>query len=74
MIIHDPKPKPNDDIYIEVLRKMTPEQRLIQAFELSEFTRELFREGLRQRFPEKAEIEIHTLFLEKMQQCYNRDY
>ena len=72
MIITDPKPKPSDAIYIEILRKMTLEQRLIQAFELSEFTRELFREVLRQRFPEKTEI--HALFLEKIQQCYNRNY
>jgi hypothetical protein len=74
LIIKDIKPQPNHAIYLEVLRKMTPEQRLMRAFELSEFTRELFREGLRQRFPEKNESEIHILFLEKMKQCYNRDY
>ena len=47
----DPKPRPNHQLYIEALRRLTPEQRLLKAFELTELSHELFRVGLRQRFP-----------------------
>lgn len=32
----DPKPRPNHRRYLEVLGSMTPEQRLLKAFELAE--------------------------------------
>jgi hypothetical protein len=51
----DPKPRPNRKRYIEILRTMTPEDRLRKAFELTEFSRQLFAEGLRQRFPDLPE-------------------
>jgi hypothetical protein len=51
----DPKERPNHARYIEVLRRMTPEQRLLKAFELSEFSKALFVEGLRKRHPELSE-------------------
>jgi hypothetical protein len=40
---------------LEVLRRLTPEQRLLIAFELSENARQIFREGLRSRFPDLSE-------------------
>ena len=46
------KPRPNHKIYINVLRKMSPEDRLHKAFELSEFTRRLFIHGLHKKFPD----------------------
>jgi hypothetical protein len=70
----DPKPKPNEKLYLEVLRRMTPEQRLRQAFELSEMTRQLFHYGLRQRFPDLSEQELHNLFLERLAECHNSNY
>lgn len=45
------KERPNHRRYIEVLRSMTPEQRLRKAFELSEFSKTLFVQGLRCRHP-----------------------
>ena len=69
----DPKPRPNRARYIETLRRMTPEQRLLKAFELTEFSRALFKQGLRNRFPEKSESEIHQLYLERLATCYNRN-
>ncbi len=54
----DPKPRPNHQLYIEILRKMTPEQRLLKAFELSEFGKQLFLHGLRRRHPDLSEEEI----------------
>ncbi|HSR67044.1 MAG TPA: hypothetical protein VLU25_03815 [Acidobacteriota bacterium] len=70
----DIKPRPNHRIYIETLRKLTPEQRLAKAFELSEMSRRLFREGLRRRFPELSEEEFHRLYLERLELCHNRNY
>jgi len=37
----DPKPRPNHEIYLVALRRMTPEQRLLKAFELTEQSHEL---------------------------------
>ena len=34
----DIKKRPNYKIYLQVLRQMSPEKRLLKAFELSEFT------------------------------------
>lgn len=53
---------------------MSPEQRLAKAFELTEMTRELFRSGLRQRFPEKSEGDLRELYVRRLEKCHNRDY
>jgi len=70
----DPKPRPNHRRYIEVLRRMTPEQRLAKAFELSEFAKQLFIHGLRERHPELNEEEFHKLLLARLEKCHNRNY
>jgi hypothetical protein len=70
----DPKPRPNHQRYLEMLRAMTPEQRLLKAFEMSAFTKALFREGLRKRFPDLSEEEFHKLYLERLALCHNRNY
>lgn len=70
----DPKTRPNHRIYLEIISRMTPEQRLLKAFELTEVSRMLFREGLRKRFPEYSEEQIHKLYLQRLAKCYNRNY
>ena len=70
----DIKPRPNHKKYIQVLRQMTPEQRLMKAFELSKFSKQLFIHGLRKRFPDLSEEEFHKLYLERLKKCYNRNY
>lgn len=70
----DIKEHPNHRIYIKALRRMPPEKRLLKAFELSEFSRELFRNGLRKRFPNLAEKEFHQLYLKRLGKCHNRNY
>jgi len=67
----DPKPRPNHQLYLEALRRPTPEQRLLTAFELTELSRELFHAGLRQRFPEASEPELQRICLERSAQCRN---
>lgn len=68
------KTRPNHRLYIETLRRMTPEQRLQKVFELSDMSRQLFLHGLRRRFPELPESEIKRIFLERLALCHNRNY
>lgn len=70
----DPKPRPNQQLYLEALRRLTPEQRLLKAFELTDLSRELYRAGLRQRFPNASEAELQSIFLERMAACHNRPF
>lgn len=53
---------------------MTPEQRLNKAFELGEMSRRMFLSGLRRRFPEKSEAQIHAIYFERLAKCHNRNY
>ena len=69
-----PKKQPNRQRYLQVLRAMTPEQRLQKAFELSALARELFVQGLRARFPDLSEAQFHDLLLERLARCHNRNY
>jgi hypothetical protein len=68
------KPRPNHARYLEVLRSMTPADRLLKALELSEMSRELFRIGLRKRFPDLSEVELHALYLRRLELCRNSHY
>ncbi|MFH1943558.1 MAG: hypothetical protein ABIL68_15760 [bacterium] len=68
------KKRPNHKIYIQVLRRMSPEKRLLKAFELSEFVRALFVHGLRKRFPNLSDEEFKKLLLERLDKCHNRNY
>lgn len=60
--------------YIQVLRRMTPEQRLKRAFELSDMTLRLFKQGLRERFPDISEDELHAFYLKRLERCHNRHF
>jgi hypothetical protein len=60
--------------YLNVLRRMTPAQRLAKAMELSELGKRLFRHGLRRRFPEATDQELHAIYLKRIAKCHNRNY
>ena len=70
----DPKPRPNHRRYIEILRSMTPEQRLLKSFELSDFSKALFIEGLHLRFPDATEEEFRRILFDRLEKCHNRNY
>lgn len=70
----DIKPRPNHRLYLQILRRMTPEERLKKALELSEFSRQLFIEGLRHRFPELSEAELLSLARARLEKCHNRNW
>ena len=75
MSIHKAFSRKSDrKIYIEVLKRMTPEQRLQKAFELSETCKELLKIGLKNRYPDSSKDELHRLFLKIMDKCYNKNY
>ena len=70
----DPKPRPNHTVSIRVLRGMSSDQRLRCALDLGEWSRKLFEQGLRRRYPLLSEEEFHRLLLERLAKCHNRNY
>jgi hypothetical protein len=68
------KERPNHKTYIQILRQMSPEKRLLKAFELSELAKQLFIHGLRKRFPDLPETEFKKLLLKRLDKCHNRNY
>ena len=68
------KKSPNHKIYIQVLRKMSPEKRLLKAFELSEFANQLFIHGLHKRYPNLPDEEFKKILIERLNKCHNRNY
>jgi hypothetical protein len=68
------KERPNHRLYIQTLRRMTSEDRLLKSFELSDFSKELFLHGLRRRFPDLSDEAIEKLYLERLDKCHNRNY
>jgi len=70
----DPKPRPNRQLYLETLRGMTPEQRLLKAFELSDRSYEFLRAGIRRRYPDAGPDEVQRIYLEQLSQCQSRAF
>ncbi len=70
----DLKPRPNRELYLQTLRKLTGEQRLMKAIELSETSKEVFKAGLRKRFPELSGEALHQVFLERLAKCHNQNW
>lgn len=68
------KPGQNHTVYLDILRRLSPEDRLRKAFELSELSRSLFEHGLRQAFPELEPAELRALARRRLDKCHNRIY
>lgn len=63
-------PRPtNEERYFDILRRMTPEQRLAKAFELSDYARALFASGVRARNPGLSEPDLRRLVVEELKAC-----
>ena len=71
MNVKDIKPRPNHQRYLDILRRMSPAERLQKAWELTENARMLFREGLRHRSPGISEEELQELYLRELRKCHN---
>ena len=70
----NPKAFHDHSLYLQILARLGPEGRSKKAFELSSFSKELFFAGLQSQFPKKSPAEIRTLYLERLTQCYNRNF
>jgi hypothetical protein len=68
------KTRPNHKAYLRILKSMTPAERLQKACELSELGRAVFLVGLRRRFPDATQEELHQIFLDRLEKCHNRNY
>ena len=69
----NPKPRPNHKRYLQILQGMTPDQKLAKVFELSAFSKELFKQGLRERFPNATPEEFQIIWRERLAKCHNRN-
>lgn len=74
MVFVNIKKRPNHKMYIQALRGMSPEQRLLKAFELSDFAKELFIHGLHRRYPDLGAADFRKILLERLDKCHNRNY
>ena len=70
----NPKQHPNHRLYIEILRKMTPEKRLQKAFELSSFSNQLFAHGLKKKHAGISKVEFAQILKDHLDKCHNRNY
>lgn len=68
------KPQPNRELYHQVLRRMTGEERVRKAFELTEMARRAMLDGLRSRHPDADEATIRRMYLARLNECHNRNY
>lgn len=70
-----PKESKNERmVYLQTLRKMSVSEKFNKVMELNELTHSLFKQGLRKRFPNKSEQELHVLFLKRLEKCHNSNY
>ena len=70
----DIKPNPNREVFLKIMRSMTPEQKLIQMFNLNELTQNLKLTGLRMQHPELNDQQINELYIKLRTRCYNKNY
>lgn len=66
--------KKEHKICLQTLRKMSSSEKFNKVMELNELTRSLFKQGLKKRFPNKSEQELHVLFLKRLERCHNSNY
>jgi hypothetical protein len=66
--------KKEHEVYLQVLRNIGPEKRLLKAFELSELTKQLFIHGLHKLYPDANEEEFKKMLIEKLNKCHNLNY
>jgi hypothetical protein len=64
--MNDIKRYPNDEIYLSILRHMTPEQKLAKVFELNEIWRERLNSRLRKKYPMANEPEIKRIAIQRI--------
>lgn len=66
------KPMPNRRLYMDALRRMSPQERLEKAFELSRLTQDALRAGIEHRHPDATPEQLGRLLIERIERCRNR--
>ena len=64
----------NKQRYHEILRGMSPQEKLEKSFELTDFANAAFKAGLVSRYPNLTEDELERLYLEKKKTWHNQNY
>jgi hypothetical protein len=65
--------EPNRKKYIEILQKMTGEERVRIAFELFEFAKDIMIEGMKAQNPKITPEEIQKEVVRRMMRCHKRN-
>ncbi|MEO1996811.1 MAG: hypothetical protein ABGZ17_16215 [Planctomycetaceae bacterium] len=65
---------PNHQRTLQVLRSMSPQDKLAQVFKLNERTLQLMRIGLRRRFLDLDDDAFERVYLQARERCHNRTY
>ncbi len=68
------KKKPNHKKYMDILKKMSSEQKLLKMFELSDYSNKLLWYGLKNKYPDLTDDKIKKIYLERLIRCHNRNY
>jgi len=68
------KTYPNKQRYQQILKAMSPEEKIIKVFELSELADAAFKAGLRSRHTNMPDEEFHQVYLERRSKCHNQNY
>lgn len=67
------KPQPNHRRYLDIIRAMSPAQRLEKSFELTEYSRRLMKDGIRRQNPGATEQQVHQIFVDRLLKCHRQD-
>lgn len=62
----------NHRIFINILRRMTPEMKLSKAFELSIFSKDLYLYNLQRRCPGLDREELSARYEGELAKCYEK--
>ena len=57
-------------VWRRVVTSMTGPQKVAKAFELTEMTRQIMRQGIRRQHPEARESEVHEIYVDRLLQYY----
>jgi len=70
----DMKTYPNKQRYHEILKGMSPQEKLEKVFELTELANAAFMAGLKNRHPHLSSDELNQLYIKRRQACHNQNY
>ena len=70
----DAKKQPNHALYMQILRRMTPEEKILKVFDLNSTGRELLAAGIRHSHPDLTETEVQAAVRRRLDSCHNQNY